>query len=104
MAERSGGGVLYDRPGTDLLVADGEVLQAKGLRMSHFCPLRAPLGVRVSVGEFDEIQRMAAMRPKFLRFPGGCLVHDGALDPDARNSQYRWKNFSHLPVSGRRFA
>ena len=32
------------------------------------------------------------MHPKFMRFPGGCLVHDGALDPDARDAQYRWKN------------
>lgn len=40
----------------------------------------------------DLAEALAAMRPKFLRFPGGCLVHDGALDPDARNSQYRWKN------------
>lgn len=32
------------------------------------------------------------LRPKFMRFPGGCLVHDGSLDPCARDSQYRWKN------------
>ncbi|MDE7261090.1 MAG: carbohydrate binding domain-containing protein [Oscillospiraceae bacterium] len=40
----------------------------------------------------DIAEALEAMRPKFLRFPGGCLIHDGALDPDARNSQYRWKN------------
>ena len=40
----------------------------------------------------DLAEALEAMHPKFLRFPGGCLVHDGALDPDARNSQYRWKN------------
>lgn len=32
------------------------------------------------------------MRPKFMRFPGGCLVHDGSLDASARDAQYRWKN------------
>ena len=32
------------------------------------------------------------MKPKFMRFPGGCLVHDGSLNPDDRNSLYRWKN------------
>lgn len=30
--------------------------------------------------------------PKFMRFPGGCLVHDGSLDKNARDSLYRWKN------------
>ncbi|UQZ37665.1 alpha-L-arabinofuranosidase [Paenibacillus sp. PK3_47] len=32
------------------------------------------------------------MKPKFMRFPGGCLVHDGSLNPDDRDSMYRWKN------------
>lgn len=32
------------------------------------------------------------LHPKFMRFPGGCLVHCGSLDGDARDSQYRWKN------------
>ena len=40
----------------------------------------------------DLAKALEAMHPKFLRFPGGCLVHDGSLDPDARDSQYRWKN------------
>lgn len=40
----------------------------------------------------DLAEALEAMHPKFLRFPGGCLVHDGSLDQDARNSQYRWKN------------
>lgn len=35
---------------------------------------------------------LADLKPKFMRFPGGCLVHDGNLDPHARNSLYRWKN------------
>ena len=35
---------------------------------------------------------IADLKPKFMRFPGGCLVHDGSLNPDDRNSMYRWKN------------
>ncbi|OMC75212.1 alpha-L-arabinofuranosidase [Paenibacillus odorifer] len=35
---------------------------------------------------------LADLKPKFMRFPGGCLVHDGSLDPDDRDSMYRWKN------------
>lgn len=37
-------------------------------------------------------QYLKSLHPKFLRFPGGCLVHDGTLNPDDRNSMYRWKN------------
>ncbi len=40
----------------------------------------------------DIASLLADMKPKFMRFPGGCLVHDGDLDPHARNSLYRWKN------------
>lgn len=40
----------------------------------------------------DLAELLEALHPKFLRFPGGCLTHDGALDPDARDAQYRWKN------------
>lgn len=40
----------------------------------------------------DLAEALEAMHPKFLRFPGGCLVHNGSLDPEARNCQYRWKN------------
>lgn len=35
---------------------------------------------------------LAELKPKFMRFPGGCLVHDGSLNADDRNSMYRWKN------------
>ncbi len=40
----------------------------------------------------DLAELLEAMHPKFMRFPGGCLTHDGALDPDARDAMYRWKN------------
>lgn len=32
------------------------------------------------------------LKPKFMRFPGGCLVHDGSLNADDRDSMYRWQN------------
>ena len=40
----------------------------------------------------DLAEMLANLHPKFMRFPGGCLVHDGALDAGARDAQYRWKN------------
>lgn len=39
----------------------------------------------------DIAQMLADMKPKFMRFPGGCLVHDGSLNDSNRNSMYRWK-------------
>lgn len=52
-------------------------------------------GVRKDLGE-----KLAALQPKFMRFPGGCLVHDGSLDPRDRDASYRWKN-SIGPVEAR---
>lgn len=40
----------------------------------------------------DLAELLEELHPKFMRFPGGCLTHDGALDPEARDAQYRWKN------------
>lgn len=40
----------------------------------------------------DIAEMLADLKPKFMRFPGGCLVHDGTLNSDDRNSMYRWKN------------
>lgn len=40
----------------------------------------------------DIAEALEELHPKFMRFPGGCLIHDGSLDPDARDSLYRWKN------------
>lgn len=39
----------------------------------------------------DIAQALSDMKPKFMRFPGGCLTHDGQLDPDARDGIYSWK-------------
>ncbi|ASA21442.1 alpha-L-arabinofuranosidase C-terminal domain-containing protein [Paenibacillus donghaensis] len=46
-----------------------------------------PGGMRKDISEW-----LAALKPKFMRFPGGCLIHDGSLNPDARDSLYHWKN------------
>lgn len=40
----------------------------------------------------DIAQMIEDLKPRFMRFPGGCLTHDGSLDADARDSMYRWKN------------
>lgn len=40
----------------------------------------------------DIALKLKEMKPKFMRFPGGCLVHDGSLNPEDRDSMYRWKN------------
>lgn len=41
-----------------------------------------PNGLRADLGE-----AIADLKPKFMRFPGGCLVHGDGLD-----NMYRWKN------------
>ncbi len=40
----------------------------------------------------DIARLLADLKPRFMRFPGGCLVHDGALEARRRDSMYRWKN------------
>lgn len=39
----------------------------------------------------DIAEALQEMKPKFMRFPGGCLTHDGNLNDKARNSMYRWR-------------
>lgn len=39
----------------------------------------------------DIAQALAEMKPKFMRFPGGCLIHCGSLNAEDRKSMYRWK-------------
>lgn len=38
----------------------------------------------------DIADALKEMKPKFMRFPGGCLTHAGSLDINARDSMYRW--------------
>ncbi len=45
----------------------------------------------------DLAEAIEELKPKFMRFPGGCLVHDGDLDPESRSSCYRWKNTIGAP-------
>lgn len=40
----------------------------------------------------DIAKLLEELKPRFMRFPGGCLVHDGSLNSEDRNSLYRWKN------------
>ncbi len=40
----------------------------------------------------DIAKLLADMKPRFMRFPGGCLVHIGSLDGRDRCGMYRWKN------------
>ncbi len=39
----------------------------------------------------DIAEALQVMKPKFMRFPGGCLIHDGSLNDHDRNSMYRWR-------------
>lgn len=40
----------------------------------------------------DIAEMISDMRPRFMRFPGGCLTHIGSLDSNDRCGMYRWKN------------
>lgn len=60
------------------------------LDMVSLFPEKTYLGRRNGLRE-DIALLLAEMKPRFMRFPGGCLVHDGSLNPDDRNSMYRWK-------------
>ena len=46
-----------------------------------------PGGLRRDIAEL-----LRDMKPKFMRFPGGCLTHIGSLDAEDRDGMYRWKN------------
>ncbi|MFS0661119.1 alpha-L-arabinofuranosidase C-terminal domain-containing protein [Niallia alba] len=47
---------------------------------------------RVNGCRKDIAELLESMNPKFMRFPGGCLIHDGSLNSSDRDSMYRWKN------------
>lgn len=44
-------------------------------------------GLRADIAQF-----LMDMKPRFMRFPGGCVTHDGSLNDQDRDSMYRWKN------------
>ena len=60
------------------------------LDMISFFPQDTFLGKKGGLRK-DIAQALQEMHPKFMRFPGGCLVHDGSLNDHDRNSMYRWK-------------
>ena len=47
---------------------------------------------RINGLRLDLAEALEELKPRFVRFPGGCLVHDGSLNENARDSLYRWKN------------
>lgn len=60
------------------------------LDMVSFFPQDTFLGKKGGLRK-DIAEALQEMHPKFMRFPGGCLVHDGSLNDHDRNSMYRWK-------------
>jgi len=70
------------------------VTQQKGKLSIDFVSLfpKATFKNRPNGMRRDIAQLLHDLKPKFMRFPGGCLVHDGSLNADDRNSMYRWKN------------
>ncbi|RAV05618.1 alpha-L-arabinofuranosidase C-terminal domain-containing protein [Paenibacillus sp. YN15] len=78
-----------DFSGRLAIVAEGE--GRLYLDMVSLFPVNTFLG-RENGMRADIAQLLADMRPKFMRFPGGCLIHDGSLNAEDRDSMYRWKN------------
>ncbi len=39
----------------------------------------------------DIAEMLAQLKPRFVRFPGGSLIHGASLNPNDRDSAYRWK-------------
>ncbi len=72
-----------------LVLAPQEMLRAD-LDMISLFPKDTFMG-RENGMRKDLAQTLADMKPGFVRFPGGCLVHDGSLNDHDRNSMYRWK-------------
>ncbi|MDF2938541.1 MAG: alpha-L-arabinofuranosidase [Paenibacillaceae bacterium] len=71
------------------IVAEGE--GKLYLDMVSLFPVNTYLGRENGMRE-DLAKLLADMKPRFMRFPGGCLVHDGSLNAEDRDSMYRWKN------------
>lgn len=61
------------------------------LDMVSLFPTRTYKGRENGMRE-DLARLLEELKPKFMRFPGGCLVHDGSLNSEDRDSMYRWKN------------
>lgn len=61
-----------------------------GLDMVSLFPVHTFLGRRNGM-RADIAELIRDMKPRFMRFPGGCLTHIGSLDMEDRVSMYRWK-------------
>jgi len=61
---------------------DIDIVSLKPIHSDHI-----PTGFRKDIATL-----LADLKPKFMRFPGGCLVADGSPDATSRQSLYRWKN------------
>lgn len=72
------------------LVLTFETEGACDLDMISFFPQDTFLGKKGGLRK-DIAEALREMHPKFMRFPGGCLVHDGSLNDHDRDSMYRWK-------------
>ncbi|MCM1182864.1 MAG: alpha-L-arabinofuranosidase [Roseburia sp.] len=70
-----------------LTFADGGVCD---LDMVSLFPQDTFLGKKGGLRR-DIAEALREMHPKFMRFPGGCLIHDGSLNDHDRDSMYRWK-------------
>lgn len=85
---------VFDAPVTDYGARLGIWLKTPGRvyidNVSLF-PEKTFMGRKNGVRR-DIARLLADMHPKFMRFPGGCLIHDGSLNPEDRDSMYRWKN------------
>lgn len=77
-----------DHSGRLALLTDG--IMTIELDMISLFPEDTFLGRRNGLRR-DVAQLLADMKPKFMRFPGGCLAHIGSLDADDRCGMYRWK-------------
>lgn len=72
------------------LVLTFETAGACDLDMISLFPQDTFLGKKGGMRK-DIAEALQEMHPKFVRFPGGCLVHDGSLNDRDCNSMYRWK-------------
>ena len=73
------------------LVIIPQGLGTVNLDMISLFPVNTYLGRENGLRK-DIAQVLADMKPKFMRFPGGCLTHDGRLEKDAKDQMYDWKN------------
>lgn len=87
-------GLAFEAPETDFCGRLAVTVEGRGKAYLDFVSLFPADTYKGRQGGLrrDLAEMLEQLKPRFMRFPGGCLVHDGALDEDARDAQYRWKN------------